>query len=206
MELLAARVQDDHPQVRLEAVRALSQIHHPQSLELALPALDRPLDTNLDYALWLTTRELLPDWLPAFQQGRMDFRGKVRHLAFALEAAGAQAPLRPLVELLQSGKAKQGRDRLLTLLAALGGPDELKLVFEEVLAGAKRSSQLQSHLLLALDQAAAQRGVRPNADLNKLESLLESDNDSIRASAARLAGRWHLESLRPHLTGLAGAD
>jgi putative heme-binding domain-containing protein len=202
-ELLAARVQDDHPQGRLEAVRALAQIHQPQSLELALQALDRPMDTNLDYALWLTTRELLPDWLPAFQAGRMDFRGNTRHLAFALEAAGAQAPLRPLVELLQSGKIREGRDNLLTLLAALGGPEELRLVFDEVLGG-KQTPQLQGHLLLALDQAAGQRGVRPQGDLDKLEALLESDQDSIRASASRLAGRWHLESLRPHLDRLAG--
>jgi len=205
LELLAARVQDDHPQVRLEAVRALAQIHQPQSLELALQALDRPMDTNLDYALWLTTRELLPDWLPTLQAGRMDFRGNTRHLAFALEAAGAQAPLRPLVELLQPGKANQGRDRLLTLLAALGGPEELRLVFDEVL-GSKQTSQVQGHLLLALDQAAGQRGVRPKGDLNKIESLLKSDQESIRSSAARLAGRWHLESLRPHLDRLAGEE
>jgi putative heme-binding domain-containing protein len=206
MELLAAPVQDDHPQVRLEAVRALAQIHQSQSLELALQVLDRPLDTNLDYALWLTTRELMPYWLPAFQAGHLDFRGNARHLAFALEAAGTQAPLRPLVELLQSGKVKEGRDKLLTLLAALGGPEDLKLVFDEVLAGAKQTPQLQSHLLVALDQAAGQRGVRPKGDLNKIESLLESDDESIRASAARLAGRWHLESLRPHLDRLAGDE
>jgi putative heme-binding domain-containing protein len=206
MELLAARVQDDHPQVRLEAVRALAQIHQSQSLELALQALDRPLDTNLDYALWLTTRELMPNWLPAFQAGRMDFRGNARHLAFALEAAGTQAPLRPLVELLQSGKINQGRDGLLELLAALGGPEELKLVFDEVLAGAKQAPQLQNHLLVALDQAAGQRGVRPKGDLNKIDSLLESDHESIRASAARLAGRWQLESLRAHLDRLAGDE
>jgi putative heme-binding domain-containing protein len=205
LELLAARVQDDHPQVRLETVRALAQIHQPQSLELALQALDRPLDANLDYALWLTTRELLPDWLPAFQAGRIDFRGNTRHLAFALEAAGAQAPLRPLVELLQSGKVREGRDNLLTLLAALGGPEELRLVFDEVLGG-KQTPQLQSHLLLALDQAASQRGVRPKGDLNKLESLLKSEHESVQASTARLAGRWHLESLRPYLDRLAGEE
>jgi putative heme-binding domain-containing protein len=202
LELLAARVQDDHPQVRLEAVRALSQIHQTQSLELALPALDRPMDTNLDYGMWLTARDLLPDWLPAFQAGRLSFHGNARHLAFALEAAGAQAPLRPLVELLRTGKLKEGRDNLLMLLAALGGPDELRLVFDEALS-AGTSPDLKTRLLTGLEQATGQRGVRPLGDLNYLEALLKSENDSVRSSAARLAGRWGLESVRPQLDMLA---
>jgi putative heme-binding domain-containing protein len=205
VELLAARVQDDHPQVRLEAVRALSLVHQPHSLELALQALDRPLDGNLDYAIWLTARDLLPDWLPAFQAGHMTFQDNARHLAFALEAAGSQAPLRPLVDLLRAGKIREERDNLISLLAALGGPEELRMVFDEILSP-QSPAVLKTQLLTALDQAAGQRGVRPTGDLDKLESLLKSENDTVRASAARLAGRWRLESLRQQLIVLAQGE
>src|SRR5438445_303095 len=58
LELLAARVADDHPQVRLEAVRALAHLQSARAAEVALQALDRPVDKFLDYALWLTAREL----------------------------------------------------------------------------------------------------------------------------------------------------
>jgi putative heme-binding domain-containing protein len=157
----------------------------------------------LDYALWLTARDLLPEWLPAFQAGRLDFQGNARHLAFALEAAGTQAPLQALVKLLRSDTLKEGRDGLLALLAALGGPDELHEVFDEVRVAANQSPEIQTRLLIALEQAAGQRGVQPTGDLNKIEALLKSESDSVRASAARLAGRWRLESLRAPLTELA---
>ncbi|HEX8202857.1 MAG TPA: PVC-type heme-binding CxxCH protein, partial [Isosphaeraceae bacterium] len=108
---LAERVRDDHPRVRLEAVRALVHVpearapearaaevalpslpggerkeleHAPdvRAAEIALRALDRPTDRFLDYALWLTARELAPTWLPAVQAGRLDFGGDARRLVF----------------------------------------------------------------------------------------------------------------------------
>src|SRR5262249_48828325 len=62
--LLAVQVDDDHSQVRLEAVRALSELHTANAAELAMRALDHPLDRFLDHALWLTARDLQPAWLP----------------------------------------------------------------------------------------------------------------------------------------------
>src|SRR5262249_51898561 len=97
LELLAAPVADDHPPVRLEAVRALGQVPGPRSVEVAMRALDRPVDRFLDYALWLTARESEPQWLPAVQRGEMDFGGNVRHLVFALQAVGSPAVVRTLV-------------------------------------------------------------------------------------------------------------
>src|SRR5262249_44511499 len=94
LELLAARVADDHPQVRLEAVRALAQVPAPRSAEIALAALDRPVDKFLDYALWQTARDLEPHWLPALQQGTLTFGGNVRQLTFALQASGSKAALK----------------------------------------------------------------------------------------------------------------
>ena len=49
--------------------------------ELALTALDRPIDKNLDYALWLTMRELHGQWMPALQQGRSDYGGQTHRLS-----------------------------------------------------------------------------------------------------------------------------
>ena len=41
---------DEHPRVRLEAVRALAEIPSIRSVEVALRALDKPMDQFLDYA------------------------------------------------------------------------------------------------------------------------------------------------------------
>jgi hypothetical protein len=103
MEWLAACVADDHPQVRLEAVRALGKAPGVRAAELALVALDRPVDQYLDYALWLTLRELEPQWMPALQQGRFDYGGNPRRLIFALQAAESRQGIGPLLDLVRSG-------------------------------------------------------------------------------------------------------
>ena len=52
LKLLEPLVSDDHPRVRLEAVRALSQIPQPESIVLATKVLKMPTDSFIDYALW----------------------------------------------------------------------------------------------------------------------------------------------------------
>jgi putative heme-binding domain-containing protein len=203
LELLAPRAADDHPQVRLEAVRALAQVPSPRSAEIALTALDRPVDKFLDYALWLTARELEPYWLPALQDGSLTFGGNARQLVFALQATNSKAALKPLLDLLKSGKVSGDREEsVLSLVAILGGPPELGMVFERALA-LKDSAGRQANLLAALEQAARQRGVRPAGDLARIGQLLASDSESLRSAAARLAGFWKVESLRPQLAELA---
>src|SRR5690606_13679352 len=55
---LSRAIADEHPQVRLEAINALRSFGDADAAKRALAALDKPLDANLDYALWLTAREL----------------------------------------------------------------------------------------------------------------------------------------------------
>jgi putative membrane-bound dehydrogenase-like protein len=57
-ELLTARVRDAHPRVRLEAVRALSFIHTPESIAAALDVLNYDMDVYLDYTLYETVRAI----------------------------------------------------------------------------------------------------------------------------------------------------
>ena len=136
LDVLAPRVGDDEAQVRLEAVRALAQVPSVRSAEMALEALDRPMDKWLDYALWLTMRELEPEWMPALQQGKFNYGGNSRRLLFALEAAGTKDVLGPLVKLVKDGKAPPDQEEsVLTLIATLGGPKELALVLDRAIDG-----------------------------------------------------------------------
>lgn len=57
-EFLRPRIDDEHPRVRLEAVRACSFIPSARSLELALDVLNHPMDTYLEYTLDETLRAL----------------------------------------------------------------------------------------------------------------------------------------------------
>ncbi|HVS35637.1 MAG TPA: PVC-type heme-binding CxxCH protein [Gemmataceae bacterium] len=200
LELLAPRVRDDEAQVRLEAVRALAVISSVHSAELALEALDRPMDKWLDYALWLTVRDLEPEWSPALQKGAFNYGGNPRRLLFALEATGTKDALGPLVKLVKDGKASPDQEEsVLTLIAALGGPKELALVLDRALDD-KAPAARRANLLTALARAAEERRARPAGDRGRIVALLKSDNDAARAAAARLAGDWGLVDA----TGLLG--
>ncbi len=97
------------PRVRLEAVRALARsANQPQAVEAALNALDKPMDRVLDYALWLTVRELEPYWMPEFKAGKLTFGGDPKKLAFALNAVGNKDAVKPVVALIDWRQGAEG--------------------------------------------------------------------------------------------------
>jgi len=61
---------DEHPRVRLEAVRACSFFETPKAAEIALEARKHPTDYYIDYALRHTIRSLEPYWLPSLGTGQ----------------------------------------------------------------------------------------------------------------------------------------
>ena len=201
--LLAPRVADDHPRVRLEAVRVLAEIPELRSAELALSALDRPMDRFLDYALWLTARDLQKVWLPAAQAGKFDDGGKPSRLIFAFEAVGSPSVVAPLVESLKSGKFnKDAQERALVLIANLGGPAELGMILDQAIV-ATTDPKRTAVLLDALAQAYRSRKAVPSGDLARISKLLDGGEASSKIAAARVAGIWKVEALRTRLAALA---
>ncbi len=61
---------DDHPRVRLEAVRAASFFRTADAADAALIALKHPTDYYLDYTLHETLRQLEPWWRRALETGQ----------------------------------------------------------------------------------------------------------------------------------------
>ncbi len=58
LDLVAKAVKDEHPRVRLEAVRACSFYRTPEAAEIALEVLNFPMDDYLKYALDETMKQL----------------------------------------------------------------------------------------------------------------------------------------------------
>lgn len=67
--MLAKLANDEHPRVRLEAVRACSFFRDGRAAEAALQATRRPLDDYLRYTLGETMRQLEPYWKEAIASG-----------------------------------------------------------------------------------------------------------------------------------------
>ena len=194
LALLEERAADDHPRVRLEAVRALQEIPSERAIEAAFRAFDFPVDRFLDYALWLLARETRDRWVPAFEAGRISFGGDARRLQFALQAARATSALPTLARHLREGRIVHGREEVVEFLAASGGPEELRTLFE------LEDAALRPRVFEHLARAARERGARPAGDLGRVREHF----DAVEASLV-LAGAWKLEALRPELERRARA-
>ena len=208
LELFAELVNDEHPRVRLEAVSGLAASRDPRAVELAMQALDHPVDRFIDYALWNTARTLEPIWVAALKRGEISFDGRVSHLTFALEAAGSPGVIEPLMNLLREGKIpSQQQAGVLALVAALGSGQELQTVFELALTD-ELSVGARAQLLDALADEALQRKAKPQRRLAEVVNLLKDEEqpEAFRAAAARAAGAWRVAESSQVLAALASGQ
>lgn len=195
---LKPRAEDEHPRVRLEAVRALARIPRPQSVAVALAALDRPMDRFLDDALWRTARELAPQWISEWRGGGLHL-GSTSHILFALEAVGSQQTVKPILEALrQRDISESDLQRLVAIPASAGDAADLGLLLE-LATRPQATNRSRAIVLEALAQAATSRPVKPSSGLDRVASLLERDDPFVRSAATRLAGLWAIEAARGRL-------
>ncbi len=201
--LLELGCRNIRPQVRLEAIRALAGLKSARAAEFALHALDQPMDRVLDYALWLTMRELEPYWMPEFQSGKLNFGGDAKKLAFALSAVGNRDAIKPVVTLIESGKVpKENIHGLWLLLAQIGGPAELAKVLAHTAQPADVTPSQRAELILAIEDAARTRKVGV-PEIVGLPALL-SEAGPVGRSAMRLVGLWKVKVYRAKLEAIAG--
>ena len=203
MQLLAARVADEHPRVRLEAVRVLSNVPKAAAVEVALKALEQPVDKWLDYALWLTARESQQHWLPALQAGRLSFGGSAEQLTFAVKSIGSPTVVQPLMKLIHDGKvALERQAEVLSVIASIGGPNELEFVLEQALSKSIPPRD-QASVLQAATQAARDRNVRTKNANDIARRLVSSEDAATRATGIRLSGIWKVSSQSAAIARLA---
>jgi putative heme-binding domain-containing protein len=199
LALLARRVADPHPRVRVEALRALAQIPEPRAAELALSVMDQPLDTYLDYALWLTINDLADPWIEAVKSGQWKPAGREKQMEFALKALEPAKAAGLLAQLLSDGTIKlENGSPWIELIGQAGQPAQLRWLFEPAVNG-RFDAPTTVRALGALAAAARSRDVKPVVDPAPLGGLLTSPSEQVRAAALGLAGAWKLEALLPQL-------
>ena len=203
LELMAKAIEDQHPRVRLEAVRALSLLPSAHSAELALRTLDQALDPNLDYATWRTIRELKSAWFPALEARHLDLNGDMSRLSYALEAVDSPAAVPHLLRMVDEDRMPQ--DRLagaLGVLSTHGNPDVLSRVLGAI-SILRVSEDEIADVLVELIESSRSRGVRPTGDLALVETLIRSQDPEVQVAAVRAAGIWKISSAQDLLTQLA---
>lgn len=196
-------VADVHQRVRMEAVRALATRSEPDTAEVALRVVDHPMDQFLEYALWQTVREQKSVWLPRLLGGQFQDGGNPARILYAIRAAEASEAVPVLLQMWQAGKTASVQEpEVLDIAASLGGPAELRTVFDLALKSETAPDRAAS-LLRTLAEARRRRNVQPAGDLSGLSALLKTKNADLQSAAATTIGVWGLKSLLAPLKELA---
>ncbi len=199
MDLLAQRITDKFPRVRIEAMRALAEIPSARSAELVLSVVDKPMDPFLDYAAWLSINDLAKPWVSAVQSGAWNPAGHEKQLEFALKAIEPALAFMVLEPLLKGRTiSRDGSGPWIEIIGNSGGEKDLRRLFDQVLSGGFDPSAEVS-ALNTLAEAARLRNVRPSGDLDAVSSMFKAADVKVRAEALRLAGVWKRESLVPQI-------
>lgn len=192
-------VADPHPQVRLWGVSVLAQIDSPDTVKIALRALDDvPVDDFLDFAVWSICREHADRWKPATTHGN-PFATPAQ-LLYAVRALNEPVAVDQILAALESGVLSADGEvaGIADWVSKVGSAADLERLF--VYGIREGATPAQRHTVLtALDSAAKLRKLRPAGDAARLTRFLESGDAATFASAASLAGLWKLESARDGL-------
>ncbi|MBT4692003.1 MAG: c-type cytochrome [Planctomycetaceae bacterium] len=129
-ELLRSAVQDVHPRVRLEAVRACSYFYEGEAAEVALLALHGEQDYYIEYALRHTIRRLEPSWRELVGSGRPFAEDNPQAIQYIIDRVAtpdlinmARSELVFKQLLTRPGVVHQYRHEALMGLAELNGTD-----------------------------------------------------------------------------------
>lgn len=190
--LLAQRIQDEQPRVRLEAVRALVHTPTAQSAAAILEALNKPLDRFLDYAIWLSINDLSEPWVNAVRTGVWSPEGKDEQLAFALQAIQPEQASLVLERLFESRSIdRTGSGPWIELIGKAGSSADLGRLLRRV-GDSDFDEPASRRVLAALGEAHRLRGMAPGREASAIAKLFEHPNPDLQADALRLAGAWKL--------------
>lgn len=176
--LLKKLAADDHPRVRLEAVRAASWVNKAAAIEVPIIAGAKGKDPFIEFVRGETMRTLDPLYKEALARGeKIEFTSEAARLHL-LRSLGAEAllkePRNPTVLreiLLRSGMRDEARRSALTDLARAEGRSELKILLDLVRGGAGAEEGRDESALVELVRLIPGR---PPAELAAARSDIES--------------------------------
>ena len=204
--VLQKAVNDSHPQVRLEAVIALRELHHAEAAKTALDVLDRPMDEFLNFALWQTLRQLEPQWL-ASVKANPAFFGNPAKTAYALKSAASADAITLLTQLYKEGQVPERyREDALSAIAKRGQVADLNDILDVAVSDFSEHKRNVSGELTAVEQAARNRQVAADRQPARIQSIIAGDDEASAIAAINVAGALKVKSLEPQLRPLASHE
>jgi putative heme-binding domain-containing protein len=169
LELLRVQINDEHPRVRLEAIRALSFFHDEAAIGVALEMLAHPDDEYLRFVFNETLNTL---------ERRAGAKVDRKNIASSLLA------------MIAKGKIPAERQAsLLETICRHGDAKDLTAVWEKVLQPNAYPPMLRKRVLEWLTEAAITRHAQPKVSAGAFAKLLSpsKDNAALLPEAIRLA-------------------
>lgn len=126
-QVISASVTDEHPRVRLEALRALSFVPSLDAIELAWKCTSKPVDYWISYTLAHTVGALQPVWEPSLNDGSLAGRNPeaAKYLAdYGLASAPGNKAQGIIDRLLSSRTKPQDKESAYEQLTAMEGNAE----------------------------------------------------------------------------------
>jgi putative heme-binding domain-containing protein len=177
------------------------EVRQPKAIEIALRALDKPMDESLDFLLELIAREQTDVWLPLVLKGDLKLNDNPKHLVYAMKATGRSEGLKPLLASFKAGHL--AAEDTSSVLAMAGDAADAAQVLE--ISQLVNDSTMSSHvvgLMDALVKAGTTRGVKPDGAAAFVQGWLTSPRAEIVHRACILAGAWKIEPSRPKLEAI----
>ncbi|MBX9652799.1 HEAT repeat domain-containing protein [bacterium] len=204
--LIRARIQDVHPRVRVEAVRALVGEQNPEAMSWALASLDKGNDPVLSYELALNARETARRWIPELEAGRLHGQSPDRWISLLL-AVDSPAAVASLQKLIAEHEIKPSEEEtILGFIGRHGNPAQLSWLMERAQKGTT-SPAVRARIIASLAEAFRLRQTRPEGNLTDVASKwLDSKEPAVKQGSIQLVGVWKLEPLRGKLAEIIRSD
>ena len=207
LSLLASRIEDEHPRVRMEAVLAAAAIPTAESITMVARVTGKPMDGWTGYAFKQAVHHLAPHWRPAMESGRLSFRSSGQ-LAAVLNEAGGRGAIESLKKLLQAKDLDPAaRAAAIGTILSVGTPAELRDYGLDPQRFTRSGTYQPGQHAAALErllEVTRPGTVRPEGDLPRLLGpLVSGDNPRLRAAALKLVGTWNVDQLEPQVLAVA---
>lgn len=203
-------VVDEHPRVRLEAVRALTysaldesrqviaklngrtetvtQLSSVDRIQAVLNASSKPMDRFLEYGVWLAINELKNQWLPALRKGQLDLSDDVGQLLTAFSAIGQGAPVDRLIQMASAADVQANQvQQIATIVGQSGSADQVATFLNLV-----EAKQNATAIREMTDQVVTRKDFSAIEAETIVAKLRESTEPTILADAFRLTGALRL--------------
>ena len=193
-------VSDPSPHVRLWGVSLLAQLDDPQTVSIALRALEGvEVDDFLDFAVWSICREHRDRWVNEMKTRGENPFDSLTQLLFASSAIGEPLGADQILASIANGKIIEDKQiwEVANWISNKGSPAHLQKLLD--LSQQTNSVSQQHAYLNAMLNARKIRKINPSGSLETVMKFLQSENDTVWSTAVELAGLWKLDSARTSL-------